>query len=481
AARARRAAPTVAARDGHRRVLSTLAPPRLRRASGRRDRLRRAAQPSPVRGQARARRAGAHHCGSRRRVRLVGRLPRTHTRRAGDARRHRSVPRSARPACGDGTAKPFAEEHGMSQAVVPVASLSDLVTALTDGNPRTLEIQTSVACPFPIVLPPGFALTGKDREESFLVFGNGDGIGLTADNRVARLTVIATPSSRAIYTQTGMADMGKIALEDLTVTGQVSIITRSGTDRLDLVMNRLHVAACDCRRYSEQPQKYGVNVYQGALTVYNFSGDTRSTIRASLTDVSVGARGAPVMGSGIFVSGFGDQGGSVQLDKLTTGAVHSCGMLPYGTADMITGGVFIVYGVNAKHVEHFGEVVTYGVNDMVLDTWGAVDHWIAHAPVVSYGPSGIGFVNFGVVDRFVAEREIVTHGLGARGFNQYDGTVKNIRFKSIETFGDGSIGIQVSKPVGTIVIDEGVTTHGSVGNTLVKGVNMQLPAEAFSV
>jgi len=369
----------------------------------------------------------------------------------------------------------------MSQAVVPVASLSDLVTALADGNPRTLEIQTSVACPFPIVLPPGFALTGKDREESFLVFGNGDGIGLTADNRVARLTVIATPSSRAIYTQTGMADMGKIALEDLTVTGQVSIITRSGTDRLDLVMNRLHVAACDCRRYSEQPQKYGVNVYQGALTVYNFSGDTRSTIRASLTDVSVGARGAPVMGSGIFVSGFGDQGGSVQLDKLTTGAVHSCGMLPYGTADMITGGVFIVYGVNAKHVEHFGEVVTYGVNDMVLDTWGAVDHWIAHAPVVSYGPSGIGFVNFGVVDRFVAEREIVTHGLGARGFNQYDGTVKNIRFKSIETFGDGSIGIQVSKPVGTIVIDEGVTTHGSVGNTLVKGVNMQLPAEAFSV
>lgn len=101
--------------------------------------------------------------------------------------------------------------------------------------------------------------------------------------------------------------------------------------------------------------------------------------------------------------------------------------------------------------------------------------------MVSYGPSGIGFVNFGTVGNFVAEREVVTHGLGARGFNQYDGTVKNIRFKSIETFGDGSIGVQVSKPVGTIVVDEGITTHGSVGNTLVKGINMQLPAEAFSV
>lgn len=156
-------------------------------------------------------------------------------------------------------------------------------------------------------------------------------------------------------------------------------------------------------------------------------------------------------------------------------------MLPYGTADIITGGVFIVYGVSAKRVEYFGEIVTYGVNDMVLDTWGTVDQWIAHSPVISYGSSGIGFVNFGTVNDFVAEAAVVTHGLGARGFNQYDGTVRNIRFKSIETFGDGSIGIQVSKPVGTIVIDEDVTTHGSIGNTLVKGVNMQLPAEAFSI
>ena len=71
---------------------------------------------------------------------------------------------------------------------------------------------------------------------------------------------------------------------------------------------------------------------------------------------------------------------------------------------------------------------------------------------------------------------MVTHGLGARGFNQYDGTIRHIKFDSIETFGDGSIGVQVSKPVGTVVFDKGITTHGSVGNTLVKGVNMPLPA-----
>jgi hypothetical protein len=265
------------------------------------------------------------------------------------------------------------------------------------------------------------------------------------------------------------------------VTGQVSIITRPGTSKLTLAIDKLHVAACDCRHYSEQPQKYGVNVYQGALTVYNFNGDADSRIVASLTGITAGAPAAPVMGSGVFVSGFGDQGGWVELETLTTGAVYSCGMLPYGTADMITAGVFVVYGAKARRVEHFGEIVTYGVNDMVLDTWGSVDEWIAHAPVVSYGPSGIGFVNFGTVRNFVAERGIVTYGLGARGFNQYDGTVDSIRFKSIETFGDGSIGIQVSKPVGHIVVDEGITTHGAMGNTLVKGVIMPLPAEAFSV
>lgn len=364
---------------------------------------------------------------------------------------------------------------------IPVASLAELISALSSDGPRTIELTTSVACPHSITLPPGFSLVGADRDRSVLSFVNGDGIGLTANNRVSDLTVIATPAVRAIHTQAGITDMGTLTLGNLTVTGQVSIITRAGTDRLNLVVDGLHIAACDARRYSEQPQKYGVNVYQGALTVYNFNGDANSRIRASLSNVSAGARNAPVLGSGIFVSGFGDQGGRVELDVLTTGAVHSTGMLPYGTANIITGGVFIVHGVHARRVEHLGEVVTYGVNDMVLDTWGTVDTWIAHAPVVSYGPSGIGFVNFGTVGDFLAEAEIITYGLGARGFNQYDGTVRNIRFRSIETFGDGSIGIQVSKPVGTIVVDEGVTTHGSVGNTLVKGVNMQLPAEAFSV
>jgi len=84
---------------------------------------------------------------------------------------------------------------------------------------------------------------------------------------------------------------------------------------------------------------------------------------------------------------------------------------------MITGGVFIVFGVKAKTVTNNGEIVTYGVNDMVLDNWGSVDSWTANENLISYGPSGIGFVNFGTVNNFTAKKEIITYGLGARGFN----------------------------------------------------------------
>ncbi|WBY03256.1 hypothetical protein PE066_06905 [Ramlibacter tataouinensis] len=206
----------------------------------------------------------------------------------------------------------------MSIRTLPIESLMDLSQALAQQEPCNLQLQTSVLSPYALTLPRGFALSGKDRRSCILSFCNGDGVGLTADNRIENLTLMATPAARAIYTQTGLEDMGSITLRDLAVTGQVSLIVRSGTRRLDLVVDKLHIAACDCRRYSEQPQKYGVNVYQGALTVYNFNGDPGSVVRASLTDVTAGERQAPVIGSGVFVSGFGDNGGWVELEQLTT-------------------------------------------------------------------------------------------------------------------------------------------------------------------
>ncbi|RST76545.1 hypothetical protein D4T97_004805 [Siminovitchia acidinfaciens] len=352
--------------------------------------------------------------------------------------------------------------------------------AISENIPQVLEIETSILSPHSITLPEGYKLKGKNSDSCMVSFNNSDGFGMTRNNTISNLTMMTKQTNRAIYTVCGISDMGNIHLENLNITGQVSIISRPGTDKINLIADKIHITSCDSRHYSEQPQKYGVNVYQGALTVYNFNSNKESKIDCRLTNIRIGLKNSPVIGSGIFVSGFGDEGGKVNLETLTTGAVYSNGMLPYGTADIITAAVFIVYGVKAKTVEHHGELVTYGVNDMVLDTWGEVEKWVSNEQIVSYGPSGIGFVNFGTVKDFTAQ-DITTYGLGARGFNQYDGTVENIKFKSITTHGDGSIGIQVSKPIGNMTVEENVTTYGSMGNSLVKGVITELAANAISI
>jgi hypothetical protein len=365
--------------------------------------------------------------------------------------------------------------------IKPIYTLIELMMALNNPTPVTLELHTSILCPASITLPAGFNLTGINKDRCIISFSSGDGIGLTANNEISDLIIQTNPGNRAVFVSSNLADLGTLILKNLRVTGQVQILTRGNNFKTNLIADNVDVVSCDARKYSEQPQKYGVNVYQGAFTVYNYNSDPGSVINATLTNISIGRKGAPVIGSGLFVAGFGDNGGWVVADNITTGEIYTNGMIPFGQPNLITGACFIVNGAKVKNIVHHGLLATYGVNDMVLDTWGSVEKWIAEKTITSYGPSGIGFVNFGTVDDFIAKEKIETFGLGARGFNQYDGTIANATFRSIITHGNGSIGIQVSKPVGNITVSNGVVTEGSQGQTLVKGVIMNLAADAISV
>ncbi len=46
-----------------------------------------------------------------------------------------------------------------------ISSLIDLMAALNNNVPQKLELQTSILCPYAIVLPVGFSLTGVDKEK----------------------------------------------------------------------------------------------------------------------------------------------------------------------------------------------------------------------------------------------------------------------------------------------------------------------------
>jgi hypothetical protein len=364
-----------------------------------------------------------------------------------------------------------------------IKTFNNLVAAIQNGE-KTITITRSILCNYPILLPEGVNISGQAQENNelpLLSFQHSDGIGVSANNSIKNLNIDTPTNHKAIFNTTVKSDLGTFLFQDLLVKGQVSIITRVGVEKTNIVIDNVDIHSADVRHYLEQPQKYGVNVLQGALTIYNINPDINSLVSVSIKNLSIGRKNAPVSGCGVFVSGFGDHGGRTEISTLHTKAVYSNGKIPLGVADYITAGVFVLYGAHAKEVITDGEVITYGVNDMVLDVWGSVDNWTSNAPVISYGPSGVGFVNFGIVKNFTVNAPLQTYGLGARGYNQYDGTVDNISFQSIETFGDGSVGIQISKPIGTLTVHGNVTTHGSIGSSLVKGVYFDLPAYALSI
>jgi hypothetical protein len=270
-------------------------------------------------------------------------------------------------------------------------------------------------------------------------------------------------------------------LKNLRTTGVVQLLARDHVRCGHVEVENIDIMTADARAFETRPKGYGVEVIPGAFTLWNQQADEAVTITADLVGLSAGRPGAPVRGSGIFVSGAGDTGGRLIVRRLETGTVHSDGGIVAGTPDRITGGVFVVSGAYVDTVRNRGTVTTYGPNDMVLDNWGTVDHWIAEDKVTSYGPSGIGFVNFGTVNRLQVESAIETFGQGARGFNVYTGTVNTAEFERVVTHADGAVGIQISQPIGEIFVRRGIETYGGTGDSLVKGIVLRLSAIALSI
>jgi hypothetical protein len=369
----------------------------------------------------------------------------------------------------------------MSAAEKWVTSTDALVAAVKDETVDRVVVSGRLANSPTIRLAPGKSLCGA-AEDSTIAFADGaDGVELSSDNSIGNLHLKAAPENRAIFNDTTMSALGRIALHCVSTTGRVQILVldqvRSG--HVDVI--GLDVIAADARAETERPHGYGVYVQRGAFTLWNMQADDSLAISADLVGISVGRNGAPVRGSGVFVAGAGDGGGRLNLRRLETEAIYSDGGIAPGTPDLISGGVFVVSGVFADRVRNRGSVTTYGANDMVLDNWGVVDQWIADEKITSHGPSGIGFVNFGTVGVLQVNAPIETFGQGARGFNVYAGTVHAAEFERIVTHADGAVGVQISQPVGQIKVRRGIETYGGSGNSLVKGVVVKLSATALSL
>jgi hypothetical protein len=370
----------------------------------------------------------------------------------------------------------------MSAKAKIVNSVEELIAATNDNNISQIIVASDLIGVPSISLMPGQIVRSDSERRLTLTFDdNVDGLRLSSDNAVIALNLIVSPEKRAIWNDYTVNDLGRICLQYIQTVGRVQILAKDAIRRGHVEVDSMDIVSADARGEQERPRGYGVDVIQGALTLWNLQADEDVVITADLVNLSVGRFGSPVLGSGVFVSGAGDTGGRLNVQRLTTKAVYIEGGIAAGTPDQIAGGVFTVYGAYVDTVNNNGPVVTYGSNDMALDNWGVVDRWVAKDKVTTFGPSGIGFVNFGKIRDLRIEAPIETFGQGARGFNVYSGTVVRAEFDRIVTHADGAVGVQISQPVGTISVRRGIETFGGTGQSLVKGVVQNLSAIALSI
>jgi hypothetical protein len=389
--------------------------------------------------------------------------------------------------------KAFLEKFNMSQAIATISTVGsgrkqvvctgqELLDAADNPAVKKIVVAMDLSEVPGIRLAPGVGLRGQTSARPTLRFAQGvDGICLSSDNVVADLDLFASDGRCAIWNDESVGGLGTLVVRRVNTTGRVRILARGNVRRGHVVVEELNIASADTRAEKDRPHGYGVDVLQGAFTLWNMQTDESVVITADLIDLSVGRLSAPVAGSGIFVSGAGETGGSLEVQHLRTKAVYNDGRIEPGASGLISGGVFVVYGARVDLVENAGPVSTYGPNDMALDNWGLVDRWISRDKVTTFGPSGVGFVNFGTIGKLVVEAPIETFGQGARGFNVYTGTIGTADFDRIVTHADGAVGVQISQPVGTLNFRRGIETFGAFGDSLVKGVVMKFPATPLSI
>jgi hypothetical protein len=365
---------------------------------------------------------------------------------------------------------------------VTVRNLDELFESLRNSDFAIIVVEGTLSNVPGFRLLPHQQLRGSSSELSGLKFQQGsDGIQLSSDNAVSSLSLVTDPDRCAIWNDESVEDMGILRLADLKTFGRVRILARDKVKSGHVEVRNLDIMAADSRSATERPNGFGVFVIQGAFTLWNLQPDPETQITADIAGLSVGRANAPVLGSGVFVGGYGANGGSLRVQQLITGPIYSDGRIKPGTPDLITGGVFVVSGTSVDLVNNLGPVSTFGPNDMALDNWGRVDRWFAAEKITTFGPSGIGFVNFGVTREIKLAAPIETFGQGARGFNVYAGTVEKADFDRIVTHGDGAVGIQISQAIGKITVANGVETFGGTGPSLVKGAVQELSAVGLSI
>jgi hypothetical protein len=215
-----------------------------------------------------------------------------------------------------------------SREVEVVNSVQELVDATANPAVKTIAVATDLSEVPDIRLAPGVGLCGQTNIRTALRFAEGiDGICLSSNNVVADLDLTVSNDRCAIWNDESVSSFGTLALRRLKTTGRVRILARGNVRSGHVLVEELDIGSADARAEKDRPHEYGVDVLQGAFTLWNMQIDEKVVITADLIDLSPGRFGAPVLGSGIFVSGAGEIGGRLEVQHLRMKAVYSDGRI----------------------------------------------------------------------------------------------------------------------------------------------------------
>lgn len=276
--------------------------------------------------------------------------------------------------------------HTADRKSAVIRSVPDLMAALELRGMLDLHIDGALGGVPTLSLRPGQTLRAATEGAGLQFLPGCEGVRLSRDNALLGLSLRADPALRVVFNDELAPDLGRLYLSGLRVSGQVQVLARGAVRAGHVEVDGLDIEAADTRARGDRPRGFGVEVLQGAFTLWNQHSDATTVLSARLKGLSAGRAGAPVIGSGILVCGSGIDGGRVVATLVETGAVHSQGMIETGAPERIRGGVFTSLGATVALVRNPGSVVTYGANDIVFDNWGAVHDWTGDVPVALLSP-----------------------------------------------------------------------------------------------
>jgi hypothetical protein len=190
-----------------------------------------------------------------------------------------------------------------------IATTAELLAAAADAGVRIIRVTANLNGLPSFRLSPGQSLTVAGAPAT-LRFGEGqDGLQLSADNRVEGIELMTDANRRAIFNDTEVEQPGRLVLRNLRTTGVVQLLARDAVRGGHVEVENIDIVTADARGYEDRPKGYGVEVLPGAFTLWNQQTDAAVTVTADLVGLSAGRAGAPVGGSGIFVSGGGNADG----------------------------------------------------------------------------------------------------------------------------------------------------------------------------